>query len=184
MITISENESGMTDTPDLNELDTNEEPAPERFVIVHDDYHARFVGRTCDGEQFFITTPFTFAGLHGTSGEFVARYIFDDDGVLIRSTIVPLGARQNSATPPGNVAQSDEQESTIQAMVDEIGPVAFGDIEIAPFSVTEHGQVFGMILHGRDPEYPEDDDWAWNITLEPGNFMAFYSPWDSGEYDT
>jgi hypothetical protein len=31
---------------------------------------------------------------------------------------------------------------------------------------------------------PEDDDDRWWVTIEPGDYMAFTEPWDSGEYDT
>jgi hypothetical protein len=31
---------------------------PKTIAINPDDYHARHVGRTADGRQFFLTTPF------------------------------------------------------------------------------------------------------------------------------
>jgi len=31
---------------------------------------------------------------------------------------------------------------------------------------------------------PEDEDDELSISLEPGDYMAFYEPWDSGDYDT
>ena len=34
-----------------------DESIPERIPIAHDDYHAKHVGRTPDGRQFFLTTP-------------------------------------------------------------------------------------------------------------------------------
>ena len=48
--------------------------APEKIAIAHDDYHAEHVGRTRDGRQFFVTTPFV---PHGR--EFIAVYLFDGD---------------------------------------------------------------------------------------------------------
>ena len=31
---------------------------PKLVAVGHDDYHAEYVGRTRDGRQFFLTTPF------------------------------------------------------------------------------------------------------------------------------
>ena len=31
---------------------------------------------------------------------------------------------------------------------------------------------------------PEDENDSWAVELLPGNYMAFFEPWDSGEYDT
>jgi hypothetical protein len=31
---------------------------------------------------------------------------------------------------------------------------------------------------------PEDEDDEWAVEMQPGNYMAFYEPWDSGDYDT
>ncbi|WP_430334197.1 hypothetical protein [Rhodococcus sp. ACT016] len=64
----------------------------------------------------------------------------------------------------------------------EIQPVSFRDITVAPFSVTAHGCEFGLILNGPDSE--DDHEWYWNVTVEPGDYMAFYAPWDDGDYDT
>lgn len=164
--------------------DANGETAPERFLIAHDDYHARYVGRTADGRQFFVTTPFVWMSSSEGGGEFAARYLFDDDGVLLDATIIPLGQRPGDGRMPGNVSAFAGQQSAVEALLDEIGPVTFADITIAPFRLTRHGVEFGMILNGPDEDDDEDDEWYWNVTIEPGDFMAFYSPWDSGEYDT
>ncbi|WFR73520.1 hypothetical protein P9209_07710 [Prescottella defluvii] len=164
--------------------DSEGELAPTSFVIAHDDYHAKFVGRAADGRQFFITTPFSSATYSRTSAEFVARYLFDADGALVDATIVPLGARPDLVALPGNVMQFSAQTEALEQLLDQIQPVTFENIEISPFSITAHGQEFGLILQGPDPDYPDDDDWHWTVTVEPGDYMAFYSPWDSGDYDT
>ena len=47
---------------------------PETIAIDPDDYHAEHVGRTADGRQFFLTTPFEPA-IGGRAGsEFVALH--------------------------------------------------------------------------------------------------------------
>ena len=52
-------------------------------------------------------------------------------------------------------------------------------IEVKPFSVSHNGTEIGLI-----PREPEDEEDIWAVELLPGNYMAFFEPWDSGEYDT
>jgi hypothetical protein len=164
-------------------FDHDDAPAPDVFLIAHDDYHARYVGRTADGQQFLITTPFTSAVTSGASAEFVARYLFDGEGDLMDAQIVALGPRPEDSALPGNPPDFTEQSDALAALLAQLGPVTFDDITIAPFSIVAHGHVFGMVLNGPDADDP-DEEWYWNVTVEPGDYMAFYAPWDSGEYDT
>jgi hypothetical protein len=55
----------------------------------------------------------------------------------------------------------------------------FTRIGVAPFTVEYAGLIFG--LAPREPEEPDD---VWAVEAQPGNYMAFFEPWDSGEYDT
>jgi len=48
---------------------------PDLVAIEPDDYHAEYVGRTADGRQFFLTTPFDPA-LADEGAEFIALYLF------------------------------------------------------------------------------------------------------------
>jgi hypothetical protein len=57
--------------------------------------------------------------------------------------------------------------------------VRFSRIEVAPFVVHRFGTEFGLVA--REPDDEED---AWAVEMQPGNYMAFFEPWDSGEYDT
>jgi hypothetical protein len=57
--------------------------------------------------------------------------------------------------------------------------VTFERIEVAPFSVERFGTTFGLV-----PLEPEEEDDEWSVEVQPGNYMAFLEPWDSGEYDT
>lgn len=66
---------------------TNE--PPKLIAINHDEDHAEYVGRTRDGRQFFLTTPFEPA-INGQEGrEFLALFLFDAQGSFWkrRSTI-------------------------------------------------------------------------------------------------
>lgn len=145
--------------------------APELIAIDHDDYHAEHVGRTEDGRQFFLTTPFEPA-IGGSAGcEFVALYLFDEDGKLLEAKIERFGPRAASDTA--------RQMELCQAWLKELGDVSFERIEVRPFAIEKFGTKFGLI-----PRVPEDEDDVWAVEVQPGNYMAFFEPWDSGEYDT
>lgn len=148
---------------------TNEPPT--LIAINHDDYHAEYVGRTEDGKQFFLTTPFEPAKGGQGGREFLALYLFDSHGKLVEAKIDDRGPRATM--------DHERRASLRDQRLRELGSLSFERIEIAPFAVDRFGSTFGLIL--REPE--EDGD-TWAVELLPGNFMAFFPPWDSGEYDT
>jgi hypothetical protein len=144
---------------------------PGLIAIDHDDYHAEYVGRLPDGRQFFLTTPFEPAGPKGPGEEFAALYLFDADGNLVEAKIDTFGSRQSM--------NEESCRKAYAARLEELGQVSFERIEVKPFSVDRFGLKFGLIV--REPE--EKDD-VFAVELLPGNYMAFFEPWDSGEYDT
>ncbi|MBC7773332.1 MAG: hypothetical protein H7210_12615 [Pyrinomonadaceae bacterium] len=144
---------------------------PQLIAIDHDDYHAQHVGRTADGRQFFLTTPFEPAIGADTGNEFVALFLFDSSGNLLEARIEEFGAREE---------MDDEKLQDVYSLrLHELGEVSFERIQVAPFSVERFGTRFGLI-----PCPPEDEGDSWHVELHPGNYMAFSEPWDSGEYDT
>jgi len=149
------------------------EGPPDLIAINHDDHHAEHVGRTADGRQFFLTTPFVPAsGAGAVDGcEFVALYLFDAGGKLLEARIDEFGPR----------ATVDEVESRriCQQRLRDLGDVTFERIEVAPFAVERFGVTFGLV-----PREPEDQDDAWVVEAQPGDSMAFFEPWDGGDYDT
>ena len=147
--------------------------APKRIRINRDDYYASLVGKTKDNRQFFITQPFVPGG-----SDFVACYLFDKSGDFLDAKIEDLGER-SSGEPPGNALIENADVETIQKkLIDELGDVTFCDIKVCPFAHEFRGITFGLIAQA-----PEDDEDEWNVIAEPGDYMAFYPPWD-GEYDT
>lgn len=145
--------------------------APQMVAIEHDDYHAAYVGRTSDGRQFFLTTPFVPA-IGGRPGrEFIALYIFDSQGRLIDAQIDDIGER---ATLDRESAQRLHDQRLTQ-----LGQVNFERIEVQPFHIERDGTTFGLVVRE-----PEDDEDIWAVEVQPGNYMAFFEPFDSGEYDT
>ncbi|HEX4611038.1 MAG TPA: hypothetical protein VH092_22800 [Urbifossiella sp.] len=146
---------------------------PKTVTISHDEYAAEHVGRTADGRQFFLTTPFVHAEKVGTPTgcEFIALYVFDKAGTLISAAIDNLGPR-DTMDEPARLARRD-------ALLASLGKVKYQRIKVAPFRVEVFGVEFGLIP--QPPEEPGDD---WSVIAEPGNYMCFWPPWTSGEYDT
>jgi len=144
---------------------------PKIIAIDHDDYHASRVGQTPDGRQFFLTTPFIPAMGENAGREFIALYLFDKWGKFLEARIDDLGPR----------AGLDEQRAraVFEQRLAVLGPVEYCRIEVQPFQIERFDTTFGFIPRG-----PEDEDDGWWVEVEPGNYMAFHEPWDSGEYDT
>jgi hypothetical protein len=146
-------------------------PPPELIAIDHDDHHAEHVGHTQDGKQFFLTNPFEPA-IGGEKGsEYVALFLFDEEGNLVDARIDDFGPR----------ASVDEKarRRVYERRLADLGDVEFDRIEVKPFAVEKFGRRFGLI-----PREPEDDGDPWAVEMMPGNYMAFFEPWDSGDYDT
>jgi hypothetical protein len=144
---------------------------PTLVAVDADDYHAEHVGKTTDGRQFFLTTPFEPA-INGSDGcEFVALYTFDKDGGLLAAEIDSFGPRA--------AMDQSARKGAYDARLQSLGQVSLERIEVAPFAVERFDTTFGLIVRR-----PEEDDDPWAVEVQPGNYMAFFEPWDSGEYDT
>ena len=144
--------------------------APDLVALNHDEFDAKHVGKTADGKQFFLTTPFEPADENNPGCEFVALYLFDAQGKLLEARIDNLGPRE----------QLDDKDhlARVETRLAELGKVTLGNIRVAPFRVERFNTEFGFI-----PQAPEEEGDEWTVTVEPGNFMMFYPPWD-GDYDT
>lgn len=147
------------------------QPAPTLIAIDHDDYHAEHVGRTPDGRQFILTNPFDPAVGSHPGCEFVALYLFDGAGRLLEAQIDSFGPRA--------AVDEDARRKVYAHRLASLGDVSFERVEVAPFSVQRFGLAFGLVALA-----PEEDDEEWSVEMQPGNYMAFFEPWDSGEYDT
>ncbi|WP_232668131.1 hypothetical protein [Pseudonocardia sp. TRM90224] len=141
---------------------------PALIALDPDDHHAEHVGHTADGLQFFLTTPFVAENEPDPGREFVALFLFDAEGALVEARIDDFGPRASL----DEARLRERYDSHLAAL----GEVTIDRIVIAPFSVERFGTAFGLIVD-------DDDDECW-VTLEPGDYMAFCAPWDSGEYCT
>jgi hypothetical protein len=144
--------------------------APTLVAINHDEYHASLIGKTQDGRQFFITTPFVAASGDQAGSEFLAVFLFEENGSFLEAHIDDLGPRAK--------LDHKAREALRDQRLAELGRVRFGRIVVAPFSVQQGGVEFGLLAR------QSETDGMWWVELHPGNFMAFYAPWDSGDYDT
>lgn len=144
---------------------------PKLITLDHDDYAAKYVGHVKDGRQFFLTTPFVPAMGEEPGREFLALYVFDKAGKLQSATLDDLGTR----------AAMDEAAARVRRdeLLASLGEVTYGRIKVAPFTVERFGVAFGFI-----PQPPEEDDEDWCVIVEPGNYVCFWPPWTSGDYDT
>lgn len=147
--------------------------APKLFSITNDEYHAEYCGKTRDGRQFFLTTPFVAAGPTDAAPgcEFIALYTFDKSGALLEAIVDALGPRA-TMDDSARTARRDE-------LLRGLGSRRSCPIRISPFTISRFGVDFGFI-----PQPPEEDGDDWSVIAEPGNFMCFWPPWTSGEYDT
>lgn len=144
---------------------------PTRIAINHDDYKAKHVGHTADGRQFFLTMPFdTGTEAAGGAREFVALYIFDAAGTFLEAKIDAVGGGAQTDPTVGKTVYATRLR--------QLGKVTFDRIVVAPFSVMRFHTTFGLVA-----DEPAGDG-NWWVTAQPGNYMAFAAPWDSGVYDT
>lgn len=144
---------------------------PKLIRINHDDYHARHVGKTKGGDQFFLTHPFAPAMGDDPGGSYIALYVFDAFGALKEARI--------QQSPP----TASEVDALVESLLQGLGEHRHADIRVSPFSTERFGRTFGLVFdpgEGEDDEEGDDDCW---VTVEPGNYMAFYPPWE-GDYDT
>jgi hypothetical protein len=144
---------------------------PILIAIDRDDYYANRVGRTKDGLQVFVTTPFVPALGDESGREFLAVYIFGPNGKLVEARIDDLG--------PRSALNRDQARQLLEQRMSELGPLDYGRIVVQPFVIERSGTTFGLV-----PRAPEGENDGWWVELQPGNYMAFHEPWDSGEYDT
>jgi hypothetical protein len=144
---------------------------PRAVALSRDDYAAEYVGWTKDGRQFFLTTPFVPAWEDDPGREFLALYVFDRAGALLSASIDDFGPRAK-LNEDARVARRDE-------MLASLGDFKYRKIKVVPFKVARFGVEFGFIPHA-----PEDEDEDWCVTVEPGDYMCFWPPWTSGDYDT
>lgn len=141
---------------------------PERFTIAPDDYHVPFAGTAEDGRKFFLSQEL-FA-----EDSYVGLFLWYPDGTFDEVRVDPVP--RPDALPPGQAGPAGADE-LVAARLAELGDYVLEEIEVEPFIEQVDGVDFGWRLG----QYDGGD---YFINIEPGNFIAYYDPWDGLEYDT
>lgn len=141
--------------------------APEKIHLIPDEWRITHVGRLADGRLFWVDAQLLPS--RDATKDFVCTFLFDQDGRLVEHTIDLLGPR--GSYPDADVALTFDRHLSV------LGNPPNADIWVKPFSVERDGVVFGLI-----PRQTEDGEWL--VEFMPGNTLAFYAPWEAGEYDT
>lgn len=143
--------------------------APERFTIVPDDYHVPYAGTAEDGRKFFLSEE-----LFDGDSAFVGVFLWNEDGtfdeVRVDAVDRPGGLPPAQAGPAGT-------DELVGARLAELGDYVLEPIEVEPFTQDVDGVTFGWNLD-------RYDDGTYFINIVPGDFIAYYAPWDGLGYDT
>ncbi|RKR73299.1 hypothetical protein [Frondihabitans australicus] len=145
---------------------------PARFTIVPDDYHVPFAGTTGDGRRFFASDELFESSLDG-SRSFVAVFFWTADGSF--DSIDVRDAERPDGAPPAQGLPT-QSEGVLDEMLLALGDYVLEPIEVEPFSEQVRDVTFGFV--------PTAFDGVVSITVQPGDFIAYYEPWDGEEYDT
>lgn len=143
---------------------------PERFRIVPDDYHVPYAGTAEDGRRFFLSEELFD---YRRDSSYVGLYLWNADGTFDEVRVDPVARPEG--LPPGQAAPAGADE-LVAARLAELGDYVLEPIDVEPFLTKVDGVRFGWKVGGRGA-----DQW---INIEPGDFIAYYAPWDGLEYDT
>ncbi len=147
------------------------EAAPTRFRIVPDDYHVPYAGTAGDGRRFFLSEELFSPG---TGAAYVGLFLWHADGTFDEIRVDRV--RRPDGLPPGQAAPAGAEKLVARRLA-ELGDYVLEPIEVEPFTEKVHGVTFGWRL-GRY------DDGSYYLNIEPGDFIAYYAPWDGLDYDT
>lgn len=148
--------------------------APERFTIVPDDYHVPYAGTAEDGRKFFLSDElFDFGAGDEPGSGYVGLFLWNADGSFAEVRVDDVSRPEG--LPPGQAASGDADD-VVQSRLAELGDYELEPITVEPFLTKVDGVDFGW----RITEY----EGTFSINIEPGNFIAYYEPWDGVDYDT
>jgi hypothetical protein len=143
---------------------------PGRFRIVPDDYHVPYAGTAGDGRKFFLSDELFSPG---TGAAYVGLFLWNADGTFDEVKVDEV--RRPEGLPPGQ-AGSAGADQLVASRLRELGEYVLEPIDVQPFSVDRGGVTFGWV--------GSEFEGTYSINIEPGDFIAYYEPWDGLEYDT
>ena len=142
------------------------------FPLVPDDYHLQHVGKTVQGNSYWIDVQLA-TEVEGTR-DFVAAYVFDRQGDLISSEVVDRGLRSDKP--------AQTLEEIIGKLKKKIDAKDVTEILVKPFSVSFYGHTFGLVV--REIEDHDETSEETLIDAMPGHTLMFYGPWSLCNYDS
>ena len=142
--------------------------APARFTIVPDDYHVPYAGTAEDGRKFFLSDE-----LFDPGSAYVGLFLWNADGTFDEVRVDKVA--RPAGLPPGQAGHASADE-IVASRLAELGKYVLEPIDVEPFAAELEGVTFGWVVTQFDGEY--------SINIEPGNFIAYYAPWDGLGYDT
>lgn len=143
--------------------------APERFTIVPDDYHVPYAGTAEDGRKFFLSEE-----LFSRGSAYVGLFLWNADGTFDEVRVDKVS--RPGGLPPGQAGPAGAK-ALVEARLAELGDYRLEPIEVEPFTEKIDGVTFGW-------EVDQYEGGSCSINIEPGNFIAYYEPWNGLEYDT
>lgn len=142
------------------------------FPLVPDDYHLHHVGKTVQGNGYWIDVQ--LATEEEGTRDFVAAYVFDREGNLISSEVVDRGL--------WNDKPAQRLDEIIGKLKKKIDAEDVTEIVVKPFAVSFYGHTFGLVV--REAEDGEEPFEETLIDAMPGYTLMFYGPWNLCNYDT
>jgi hypothetical protein len=99
-------------------------------------------------------------------------------GALLAGCVSAPGqeVEEESSAPAPQPEVVDGAEELLDARLAELGDYTLEAIEVEPFTTKVEGVTFGWVATEYDGMYA--------LHVEPGDFIAYYAPWDGLEYDT
>jgi hypothetical protein len=125
---------------------------------VPDDYNVPYAGTAEDGRRFFLSSQ-----LGEMSTGYVGLFLWRADGAFDEVKV-------------DRYVDDESVDALVQDRLDELGDYELEPIDVAPFTTQVDGVTFGWVVG----EYDGVDV----ITIAPGDFIAYYAPWDGLDYDT
>jgi hypothetical protein len=160
--------TGCTSTPAGPGEGVAMDQAPARFTIVPDDYHVPYAGTAEDGRKFFLSNE-----LFDARSAYVGLFLWKADGTFDEVRVDKVA--RPAGLPPGQAGPASADEFVASRLA-ELGEYVLEPIEIEPFAEEVEGVTFGWVGSQFDGVY--------SINIEPGDFIAYYEPWDGLSYDT
>lgn len=147
--------------------------APQQFTIVPDDYHVPYAGTAGDGRKFFLSDELFSSEPGKQSTGYVGLFLWNADGSFSGLRVDPV--QRADGVPPGQ-AVSAGADQLLHERLAELGHCKLESITVQPFTRKVDGVTFGWSV----TEY----EGTFSINIEPGDFIAYYEPWDGLDYDT